>query len=347
MVQLITAVLIVLLASALFSGTEAALFSTPLVRVRQLAETKRQGAQALLTIRKNLGRPIASIVIMNNVANIVGSIIVGSIATRVLGSQWLGLFSGILTFLVIVFSEIIPKTLGERYAETISLLAARPVLGLTYLLTPLVWVVEKITAPITQGKITPTTDEAEIKLLAKIGHQEGVIEADESEMIQRVFRLNDVKAADMMTPRVALTYLQSDLTLAEAQERIIASPHSRILIIEGHVDNVLGMALKDDLLTAIIEQKKEQPVSTLTREVQFVPGTARADELLQLFRKKRQHLAVVIDEFGGISGVVTLEDVLENLTGQIVDETDEVVNLREEIRKRQRKLVNRDSPGAR
>lgn len=345
MLQLITAILTVLLASALCSGTEAALFSTPLIRVRQLVEAKQRGAQALLTIRNNMSRPIASIVILNNVANIVGSIIVGSIATTVLGSQWLGLFSGILTFLVIIFSEIIPKTLGERHAEKISLLVGRPVLGLTYLLTPLVWIVEKITAPITQGKITPTTNEAEIKLLAKIGHQEGVIEAEESEMIQRVFRLNDVKAVEMMTPRVALTYLQGNLTLSEAQERIIASPHSRILITKERVDQVLGVALKDDLLTAIIEQKDEQPVAMLTREVQFVPENVRADELLQLFRTKRQHLAVVIDEFGGVAGVVTLEDVLENLTGQIVDETDQVANLREEIRKRRRKLVNRDNQG--
>ncbi len=339
MFQLLIAVFIVLLSSALCSGTEAALFSVPQIRVRQLAETKNRTAQALLAIRNNMSRPIATIVILNNIANIVGSIVVGSIATRVLGSQWLGLFSGVLTFLVIIFSEIIPKTLGEQHAERIALLAARPVLGLTYLLRPVVWFVERITSPITKGAITPTTTESEIKLLAKIGHQEGVIEADESEMIQRVFRLNDVKAADMMTPRVVLTYLQADLTLGEAKVEIIASPHSRILIIRESIDNVIGIALKDELLTAFIEQKEAQTISDLARDVQFVPETARADELLRTFRASRQHLAVVIDEFGGIAGVVTLEDVLENLTGQIMDETDEVINLREAIRKRRRQLL--------
>ena len=332
--QLTFAVLIVLITSALCSGAEAALFSVSTLRVRQLAETSNRTARALLTIRENMSRPIATVVILNNVANIVGSIIVGSIATDVLGSRWLGLFSGVLTFLVIIFSEIIPKTLGERYAERIALLVAQPVLGLTYILTPLVWLVEKLTAPITKGKLAPTTNEAEIQLLAKIGHQEGVIEADESEMIQKVFMLNDVMAADMMTPRVALTYLEGDLTLAEAQEEIIASPHSRIIIIEETADNILGFALKDDLLTALIEQKGEQPVSSLVRKAKIVPETVRADELLQLFQKTRQHLVVVIDEFGGVAGVVTLEDVLENLIGQIVDETDEVVSLREEIRQR-------------
>lgn len=334
MLQLIIAVFVVLLASALCSGTEAALFSMPMIRVRQLAETKSRAAQALVTIRQNMGRPIASIVILNNIANIVGSIIVGGIATTVLGNQWLGLFSGVLTFLVIIFSEIIPKTLGEQYAEQIALVAARPVLGVTYLLTPVVWLVEKITAPITKGAITPTTTEAEIRLLAKIGHLEGVIEADESEMIQRVFRLNDVKAADMMTPRVVLTSLRAGLTLTEAKADIIASPHSRIIIIGETIDDVVGIVLKDDLLTAMIEQQEEQTIADLVREVLFVPETARADELLRTFRSGRQHLAIVIDEFGGVSGVVTLEDVLENLTGQIVDETDEVINLREMLRKR-------------
>ena len=162
-----------------------------------------------------------------------------------------GNFSGLLTFLVIIFSEIIPKTLGERFATRISLWAARPVLGITYILTPVVWLIERLTAPITKGRIgTPTTSEGEIKLLATIGQQEGIIEQDESEMIQRVFRLNDATAADLMTPRVAMTYLPADLTLAEAQEQIIASPHSRIIVTNEAIDDVIGMVLKYELLTA-------------------------------------------------------------------------------------------------
>jgi CBS domain containing-hemolysin-like protein len=246
--------------------------------------------------------------------------------------------------LVIIFSEIIPKTLGERYAERISLWAARPVLGLTYLLTPLVWTIEKITAPITKGKTSPTTNEAEIKLLAKIGRQEGIIEADESEMIQRVFRLNDVTAVDLMTPRVAMTYLRGHLTLVEAKESIKTSPHSRIIVTGDSIDDVLGIALKDELLAAMIEQKDDQRISDLVREVRFVPETVRADKLLHVFQQSRKHLAVVIDEFGGVAGVVTLEDVLETLTGDIIDETDEFVDLQEAARKRRGAyLLNRGS----
>ncbi len=345
MLLLLVAVIIVLLSSGLCSGTEAALFSVPVVKVRQLVESNKKGSPALLSIRENMSRPIASIVILNNVANIVGSIVVGGIATDVLGSRWLGLFSGVLTFLVIILSEIIPKTLGEQYAEKISLLTARPVLGLTYLLTPIVWSIEKLIAPLTKGQAMPTTNEAEIKLLANIGRQEGIIEADESEMIQRVFALNDLTAADLMSPRVIMTRLHENLTLDEAREKIISSPHSRIIITGDSVDTIVGVALKDELLAAIIEQKGEYPISTLAHKPQLVPETIQADTLLQVFQQGRQHLAIVVDEFGGVSGVITLEDVLETLTGQIVDETDRVADLRAAAREQvQNEQTDVESP---
>ncbi len=335
MFELVIAVLIVLTSSALCSGTEAALFSASLVRVRQLAETKKPAALALLRIREQMTRPIATIVILNNIANIVGSIVVGSIAGSVLGNEWLGAFSGLLTFLVIIFSEIIPKTLGERFSERISLTVAQPVLTLTLLFTPILWLLEKLTAPITQGNRLPTTNEAEIQLLARIGHQEGIIESDESEMIQRVFRLNDATAESLMTPRVNMTYLHADETLGEAKDDILRSQHTRIIIVSEDVDHVLGLALKDELLAAMVAGKYDSPLATLTRPVRFVPYSVRADKLLEEFRQTRQHLAVVIDEFGGVAGVVTLEDVLEELTGEILDETDTVVDLQEAARQRQ------------
>lgn len=336
MLSLILAVITVLLSSGLCSGTEAALFSISLLKVRQLADSKDQKAKALLKIKENLNRPIASIVILNNIANIVGSITVGSIATQVLGEVWLGIFSGGLTFLVIIFSEIIPKTLGGRYAEFFALWIARPVLGLTYLLTPLVLMIEILTSPLTRGQTAPTTNEAEIKLLARIGQQEGIIEETESEMIERVFRLNDVTAGDLMTPRVAVTHLPGHLTLAETKAQIIRSPHSRIVVTGQSTDDVLGLALKSELLTALIEQKAQQPILDFKREIKFVPKAMYADDLLPIFQENRQHLAAVFDEFGGLAGVITLEDVLEMLIGQILDETDRVDNLREVARKRRR-----------
>jgi CBS domain containing-hemolysin-like protein len=340
MVMLIGAVTIVLVSSGLCSGTEAALFSVPIISVRRLAEEKRRGAKPLLQIRGNMSRPIATVVILNNIANIVGSITVGGIAASVLGDAWVGVFSAVLTFLVIVFSEIIPKTLGERYCMPIALAAARPVQILTFLMTPIVWLIEHLTAPITKGQVIPTTNEAEIRMLAAIGGQEGIIEQDESEMIQRVFRMNDLTAGDLMTPRVAMTSLSESDTLAEAQEAIIESPHSRIVVVGDSPDDVKGMAFKSRLLIALIEARNDRRVADFVHETHFVPQYVRADRLLLMFQESRRHLAVVIDEFGGVAGVVSLEDVLETLTGEIVDETDHFVDLRATARRRGRAALD-------
>ena len=230
MLQIFIVTTIVLMGSAICACAETALFSVPRIKVKQLAQSKKPTAVALQSIRHKMNRPIATIVILNNIFNIVGSIIIGSLAARVLGDARLGIFSAILTFLIIVFGEIVPKTIGERYAENIALMVAIPVQLLTFIFSPLVWLMEQITAPFTQGKSLPTTNETEIRFLATIGYNEGVIEDDEAEMIQRVFQLNDLAAGELMSPRVTITFLRGDLTLAEAQEEVITSEHTRILI---------------------------------------------------------------------------------------------------------------------
>lgn len=339
MLALIVVVTVVLLGSAFCSGTETALLSISPIKVRQLAQTKKPAAIALANIRLHINRPIATIVILNNIFNIVGSIMIGSLTSKVLGDAWLGVFSGILTFLIIIFGEIVPKTLSQRYAEPICLLVAIPIKFLTVIFTPLVWLVEHVTAPLIKGNKIPTTDEAEIKFLTNIGFQEGMIEDDEAEMIQRVFQLNDLNASDLMSPRIIVTYLRGDQTLNECQQEIIKSQHTRILVINETIDDVVGLVLKDELLTAMIEGDGDRQIQTLKRPVHFVPETNRADKLLKVFQENREHLAVVLDEYGGVAGVVTLEDVLEVLTGEIVDETDRNVDLQEIARKKRLRLL--------
>jgi CBS domain containing-hemolysin-like protein len=339
MLNLAIAILVMLLGSALCSGTETALLSVPLLKARQLAQSKQPAALALYTIRQKINRPIATIVILNNLFNIVGSIVIGSIAAKAFGDAMLGIFSGLLTFSVIVLGEVLPKTVGERYAISIALLVAIPVRTLTWVFTPVVWLLEKITSPfITPGQ-HPITNEAEIKLMASIGHQEGIIEADEAEMIRRVFRLNDMKSINIMTPRVAVTHLPGDLTIVAAQEQILKSQHSRILVSDNDIDRILGLVLKNELLTALIRDQGDQLLSQIARPVRFVAETERADKLLQDFQTAREHLAVVVDEYGGVSGVVTLEDVLEVLTGEIVDETDRSIDLQKLARQRGRQIL--------
>ena len=339
MLALVIAVIIVILGSASCSAAETALLSVSPIRVRQIAQSKKPAALALAGIRNKINRPIATIVIINNIFNIIGSIVIGSLAAKALGDAWLGIFSGFLTFLIIVFAEIFPKTLGQRYAENFCLFIAIPIKFLTVIFTPLVWILEQVTAPVTQGKNIPTTNEAEIKFLTKIGYQEGVIEDDEAEMIQRVFQLNDLTAAELMTPRIIITYLKGEQTLAECQQDVIESQHTRILVIEDTIDNVQGLVLKDELLTAMIKGNGDRKIADLVRPVRFVPETNRADKLLKVFQETREHLAVVLDEYGGVAGVVTLEDVLEVLTGEIVDETDRNVDLQEIARKKRFRLL--------
>ncbi len=339
MLTLLIVVLIVLLGSAFCSLTETVLLSVSEIKVKQWAQSKKPSTLALLKIKQKINRPIATIVILNNIFNIVGSILIGGTVSRELGDRWLGVFSGILTFLIIIFAEIIPKTLGQRYADEISLYLALPVKYLAIVFSPLVFLLEIVTQPLTKGQVLPTTNETEIRFLTRIGKSEGVIEAHEAEMINRVFHLNDLFASDLMTPRILITYLKGDLTLAQCQQAIIKSEHTRILVVQDSIDDVIGIALKDELLAGIIEGKQNETIANLAREANFVPETIRADYLLRNFQGIRQHLMVVIDEYGGVSGVVSLEDVLEVLTGEIVDETDKIVNIQEIARKKRERLL--------
>jgi CBS domain containing-hemolysin-like protein len=332
---LVVTVLVVLLGSGLCSGAEAALLSVPQVRARQLAEQGGRSARALLAIKERIARPISAIVVLNNVFNIVGSIMVGRAAAGVFGAGWVGVVSGVLTFLIILFAEILPKTLGERYAVRVGLWIAVPIRGLTVVMTPLVVVFETLMRPLTQGPREPSTNEAEIRLLARIGRSEGTIEADELEMLHRVFQLNDRLAQDLMTPRTAVTWLDAGRGIADARADILASEHSRIVVADRGLDRVVGVALKHELLAALLAESTAT-VGEHAREVEAVPWLLRADHLLERFRQRREHLALVIDEYGGTMGVVTLEDVLEVLTGPILDETDRRHDLRAYARARGR-----------
>lgn len=331
MTTLLIVAFLVIFISALCSGTEAALFSVPIMKVRQMADEAEKGSiKALLAIQEKLNRPIAMIVIVNNIANIGGSAIVGMLAAELYGSYWAGVLSGGLTFAVIIFAELIPKTLGEKHCLGVSLFMARPVLLLTKIMTPFIWLVELFIRPFVGKDVqTLSTDEREIRFMAQLGEEEGVIEADELEMLQGVFQLNDRTARDLMTPRVALTVIAGDAVIQEVQDEIIDSQHSRIVVIGESRDEVHGVVLKTSLLTAIVRGQGSDKVHQHGYLPVEVNHDAKADDILPIFQKSRQHLAIVRDEFGGVDGVVTLEDIIEELTGEIVDETDTHEDMRD------------------
>jgi CBS domain containing-hemolysin-like protein len=322
MLALLLSVLAVLIASALASGTEAALFAVSYPQVLAAVDRRRRGALALRRLQRDLTRPIMAIVIWNNVANIGGSILVGSIAAKQLGSAWLGAFSALLTFMVIIFSEIIPKTLGERHALSVGLWVARPVMLLTRALLPVIVLVELLVRP-----IAPPTDrrtsEDEIRALTRQGGREGVIEEDESELIQRVFRMNDTTAGMIMTPLSQVDTLEAGRSLGDLKEWARDVTHTRIPLHQADdLNTVVGVVNVRWILQALADRRHDQPVAALAQEPWFVPSSIRTDDLLREFQSRKQHLAVVVDGLGTLQGVVTLEDVLEELVGEIEDETD-------------------------
>ena len=317
-------VLALVLSSALTSMTEAALFSAPLSGIYLARDNGRLGARRLLQIKLRMQRPVAALVILNNCINIFGSIFVGQAAQEYFGSAWVGVFSGVLTFLVIIFSEIIPKTLGERFSLGVALAAAPIVLAVTNVLFPLIWLIEHLTRPFAARVPTDVTSEEEIRILADVGKEAGLITVDEKELISSAFRLNDTTARQMMTHRLEIATLEADERLDELDLERKNWSYSRLLAVEdGDLDKIRGIVYQRDVLLALASGKAKGRVGDLAKPVVYVHEGTHAQQLLRRFQRTRQHLFVVLDEYGGTSGIVTLEDVLEQLVGDILDETDE------------------------
>ena len=335
---LIAVIIVVLLGSAIFSGTEAALFSIPLSKAMALAKENKRGADSLVKVKKSMSRPITMIVIFNNIVNIVGSILVGALVGETLGSAWLGAISAILTFLIIIFGEIIPKTIGENYTDKISPLIAAPLVFTTKIFTPLVWLIEKVTSIFVKPK--NIVSEEEIKMMSHLGHLEGSIEKDEKEIIQNVFRLNDLKARDIMTPSNVVVAFETNQTVGELQEEIHKCPHSRLPIYKEDLNHVVGLCLRRDLFVALSNNEFDRTTFEFKRHVITVSEKSRVDYLLMLFQKEKSHLAIVQDEYRTTLGIVTLEDVLEELVGEIVDETDRTVDMQVESKRISRSQNN-------
>lgn len=322
MIELVLSVLVLLVFSAFASSTEVALFSVPYGQVLHAVSEKKRGAAALKEIKDNMARPIMAIVIINNISNIIGSIVVGALAAGVFGSQWMGAFSAALTFLVIVFAEIIPKTLGERFAQPLAIRMALPIRYITRMMLPLIWTIELITRPFSGRDSSQGTSEEEIRALTRLGQQTGAIDAKESELIHRVFLLNDVTAWDIMTPLSQVDTIDGRLTLGEIRDQLMTLTHTRLPVHAGSLNTFTGVVHLRDMLQALSNDRDSLLVQDLAKPPSFIPEMVAGDDLLRHFQTQKQHLAIVVDPFGTVLGILTLEDVLEQLVGDIVDETD-------------------------
>ena len=320
---LILALLVVLViaGSALCSGVEAALLTVNPVRVHELASRSKpvRGARRLEQLRQRLGRTLSVLVIANNGFNIFGSLMLGGYAAIVFKRQGiegvaLPLFSVGLTVLVILLGEILPKALGSRLALPVALASAPALAIVARLMLPLVLLLERLLPAITaENEIS--TDEEEIRLLARLGSQKGQIEADEAAMIAKVFQLNDLTARDLMTPRVAAPTLDGATSLEKLREDLLANNAEWWVVLGEEVDEVLGVAGRERLLAALLQGEGNRTAASLSEPVDYVPEMIRADRLLTGFRRNSSGVRVVVDEFGGFVGVIGAEAVLAVLAG--------------------------------
>lgn len=329
MLGLIIVVIIVLLGSGFCSSSEAAIFSVSSTKVQSLVNEGNLSAKALLKVKNNISSSVASVVLLNNLFNIPGTFIAGLVAHDVLIDDWkLAIFTALFTFLIILFGEILPKNFGERFALPYALAVARPLLIIAWLLFPVLWLLDKINLFLFGKRVHSTVSEEEIKVLLEQGIQSKSIEQDEQSIINNVFKMNDKTANDIMTPRVNIYSISQNKTLKAQKKLLFESPHSRIPLYRDDHDDIENYIFLRDALEALSLENGAKKPKEIAIPILKIKEDTRVDSLLVMFQKRREHMALVVDEFGGTSGIVTLEDVLEELVGEIVDETDEVVDMR-------------------
>ena len=322
MINLFILLISVLFISGLCSMTEAAILSVPLVKARILFDQKRKGSKDLLFIKENINIAIAAIVVLNNSVNIIGSIFVGRHALSIFGNEWLGIVSAVITFLIIVISEVIPKTIGEHYKVSVSLASAKALRFLIWILRPFVNILIVTTNIFRSGSNVPKVTEEEIKAMLRLGRDIGTVEVDEENLCNKVFKLNDLRAIHIMKPIDQIYALSSDQKLIEAKDSILNSQYSRIAVYEKDVLNIVGICQQRLLLKEIAKDNYEGTLKDFTSRPIFVNENEKADDLLSKFQAYHQHLFIVRDKSGKNIGIVSMEDVLEELFGEIYDERD-------------------------
>ena len=341
-VMLLGYILLALVFSFLCSVAEAVLLSITPTYIAGLREKKPKQAAMLTKLKiDNVDRSLAAILTLNTIAHTVGAIGAGAKATVVFGSAWFGVFSGVMTLLILFLSEIIPKTLGAVYWRSLTAAMAYFVRGLVIILYPLILVSELLTRLIAHGKDVHLFSRDEFIAMADIGEQTGGIKERESRIIQNLFRFESLKAKDVMTPRTVIVALQQDITVSDALREHPHNIFSRLPLYGADLDEISGFILKDDLLLAMAQDQHERPVKSLRRDMMAISGEMLLSELLEKLLDQRQQIALVVDEYGGTRGLVSLEDVVETLLGmEIVDEMDKVENMQALARQQWKKRAS-------
>jgi putative hemolysin len=319
--------ILLIILSGFFSGSETALVSLSPAKIRTLVEKKKKFSLIIAGLKEKPDRLLITILIGNNVVNIAASVMATSVAQNAFGSQALGYVVGVMTLLILVFGEIVPKTLAQRFHVLFAQASSPVLLVLSYLLYPIIWLLEKITNTfiwlLGKEKFKSVTEEEVIAML-NIGHEEGEFNQQENEFIQNIFEFSDTTVEEVMINRNEIDAFSADLTLEKALKKISKSSHSRIPVFEKSIDNIVGyITLKDLLKFSRLKSNLKKRLNDLKlHKILFFPVTKPINNIFRTFQKKRVHIAIILDEFGSTAGLVTIEDVLEEIVGDIVDESD-------------------------
>ncbi|MCP5415563.1 MAG: HlyC/CorC family transporter [Chromatiaceae bacterium] len=317
--------LLLLVLSGLFSGSETALTAISLARAEALVKEGRAGARALLLLKRNATRMLIALLIGNNLVNIGASAFATVVATEHLGALGPGVAVGVLTFLILVFGEITPKSMAIRHSVNVSLAIAPLVLLQMRMLFPLVWLFERLINllhNLTNMQEGPSVTESELVGMLALGTQEGTFEKHQANIIERVFAFNDLTVAEVMTGRHKIFALEQEMSISEALPKIVEVGFSRVPVYQGSIENITRVVHWHDIASAISNNQMTKPLKEFGIEPIFVPLNQPIDHLFSDLQRQKRHLAIVVDEHGLLRGLVTMENLLEELVGEIYDETD-------------------------
>jgi CBS domain containing-hemolysin-like protein len=295
-----------------------------MIKVRALVKQKKRGSQTLHRIKQNPHKLIITILIGNNLVNIGAASLATVVFTDLFGSSGLGIATGVMTFLILVFGEITPKTFASQNAERISLLVAKPIELLSYLLSPLVKFFELISHGMSKllgSREEDQLSEEELKTIVTMGREEGILSREAAEMMHNVLEFGGTKVTEIMTAKADIEMVDGQAALKDVIDFVVKTPYSRYPVFEENKDKVIGILDVDDVLKYAKNDRLNVGVKVAAREVFFVPESKEIDDLLVEFEGKDMPLAVVVDEYGYVSGLVTVEDILEEIVGEIFDKS--------------------------
>lgn len=324
--QLICLIILILL-SAFFSSAETALVTVNKIRMRSLMEEGNKRAELVNRITDDSGKMLSAILIGNNIVNLTASSLATTLTADVFGSQFIAYATGLLTLLILIFGEVTPKTLATIHADKISLSYAPVISFLMWILTPLIWIVNKLSMIVlAMLRVNPndkgaSITENELRTIVEVSHEEGVIETEEKQMINNVFDFGDSQARDVMIPRIDMTFADINSTYQEIIDIFRSEKYTRLPVYEGTTDNVVGIINVKDLL--LYDSHDEFDVRDILREPYYAYEFKKTSELMEELKKTSNNITIVLDEYGSTVGMITLEDLLEEIVGEIRDEYDE------------------------